>query len=116
MAAGPAQQSAGEPSSITNVQTQGVDEGGIVKQIGRFLIVLQDGRLFVVNTRPSDAPGLQLASRTNVYRSANADTWYDELLTSGNRILVAGYSYREQASEITVLTIDDAGQLTREAT
>lgn len=108
--------SSSEPSSITNVQTQGVDEGGIVKQIGRYLVVLQDGRLFVVNTRPSDAAGLTLASRTNVYRSPGQDTWYDELLTSGNRILVAGYSYREQASEITVLTINDAGQLQREAT
>lgn len=107
---------ASEPSSITNVQTQGVDEGGIVKQIGRFLIVLQDGRLFVVDTRDGDAAGLSLASRTNVYRSPNQDTWFDELLTSGNRILVAGYSYREQASEITILTINDEGQLTREAT
>jgi hypothetical protein len=106
----------GEPSSITNVQTQGVDEGGIVKQVGRFLIVLQDGRLFVVDTRNGEAPGLSLASRTNVYRSPNQDTWFDELLTSGNRILVAGYSYREQASEITVLTINDSGQLHREAT
>lgn len=105
-----------EPSSITNVQTQGVDEGGIVKQIGRFLVVLQDGRLFVVNTRPDDAAGLTLASRTNVYRSAGQGTWYDELLTSGNRILVAGYSYAEQASEITILTINDSGQLNREAT
>lgn len=105
-----------EPSSITNVQTQGVDEGGIVKQIGRYLVVLQDGRLFVVNTRPGDDAGLTLASRTNVYRSPGQDTWYDELLTSGNRILVAGYSYAEQASEITVLTINDAGQLQREAT
>lgn len=108
--------SSSEPSSITNVQTQGVDEGGIVKQVGRFLIVLQDGRLFVVDTRDGDQAGLSLASRTNVYRSPNQDTWFDELLTSGNRILVAGYSYREQASEITVLTIDDDGQLTREAT
>lgn len=106
----------GEPSSITNVQTQGVDEGGIVKQIGRFLIVLQDGRLFVIDTRDGQRPGLSLASRTNVYRSPGQDTWFDELLTSGNRILVAGYSYREQASEITVLTINDSGQLTREAT
>ncbi|MEZ5955975.1 MAG: beta-propeller domain-containing protein [Hyphomonadaceae bacterium] len=110
------QPASGEPSSITNVQTQGVDEGGIVKQVGRFLIVLQDGRLFVVDTRNGEAPGLSLASRTNVYRSTNQDTWFDELLTSGNRILVAGYSYREQASEITILTIDDDGQLTREAT
>lgn len=108
--------SSSEPSSITNVQTQGVDEGGIVKQIGRYLVVLQDGRLFVVNTRPGDDAGLTLASRTNVYRSPGQDTWYDELLTSGNRILVAGYSYAEQASEITVLTINDAGQLQREAT
>lgn len=105
-----------ESSSITNVQTQGVDEGGIVKRIGRFLVVLQDGRLFVVNTRPGDAAGLSLASRTNVYRSPSQATWYDEVLTSGNRILVTGYSYAEQASEITVLTIDDGGQLRREAT
>lgn len=105
----------GEASSITNVQTQGVDEGGIVKQIGRFLIVLQDGRLFVVDTRPNGQAGLALANRTNVYRHANADTWYDEVLTSGNRILVTGYSYREQASEITVFTINtDTGALTRE--
>ncbi len=106
----------GEQSSITNVQTQGVDEGGIVKMVGRFLVVLQDGRLFVVDTRPSGAPGLSLASRTNVYRSPNQDTWYDELLISGNRVLVTGYSYREAASEITVFTIDDNGQLTRETT
>lgn len=108
--------SSSEPSSITNVQTQGVDEGGIVKQVGRFLIVLQDGRLFVIDTRDGERTGLSLASRTNVYRSAGQDTWFDELLTSGNRILVAGYSYREQASEITVLTLSEDGQLTREAT
>lgn len=106
----------GEPSSITNVQTQGVDEGGIVKQIGRYLIVLQDGRLFVADTRAGDGAEIALVSRTNVYRSRQQDTWFDELLTSGNRILVAGYSYRERASEITVLTLGDDGQLTREAT
>ena len=111
-----AEANTGEQSSITNVQTQGVDEGGIVKMVGRFLVVLQDGRLFVVDTRPGGAAGLTLASRTNVYRSPNQDTWYDELLISGNRVLVTGYSYREAASEITIFTIDDNGQLTRETT
>lgn len=106
----------GEVSSITNVQTQGVDEGGIVKQIGRFLIVLQDGRLFVVDTRPGGQPGLQFVSRANVYRDASHNTWYDEMLVSGNRILVTGYSYRESASEINILTIDEAGRLSRETT
>lgn len=108
--------SASEPSSITNVQTQGVDEGGIVKQIGRYLIVLQDGRLFVVNTRTNDEARLSLVGRTNVYRAANADTWYDEVLVSGNRVLVTGYSYRERASEVTIFSINDSGELQRETT
>ncbi|MBY0565375.1 MAG: beta-propeller domain-containing protein [Hyphomonadaceae bacterium] len=105
-----------ELTSITNVQTQGVDEGGIVKMVGRFLVILQDGRLFVADTRPGGQAGLSLTGRTNVYRNPRADTWYDELLISGNRILVTGYSYREAASEITVFTIDETGALTREAT
>jgi hypothetical protein len=33
---------------ITNVQTAGVDEGGIVKRAGDFLVVLRRGRLFTV--------------------------------------------------------------------
>jgi hypothetical protein len=103
-------------TSITNVQTQGVDEGGIVKQVGRFLVVLQDGRLFVIDTRPGGVAGLSLTARQNVYRQPNADTWYDEMLISGNRILVTGYSYRESASEITIFNISEAGALTRETT
>ena len=34
--------------SITNVQTAGVDEGGIVKRAGDHLIILRRGRLFTV--------------------------------------------------------------------
>jgi hypothetical protein len=101
-------------TSITNVQTHGVDEGGIVKMIGRFLITLQDGRLFVTDTRPNGQPGLQFVGRTNVYRHTNHNVWYDEMLVSGNRILVTGYSYAERASEINVFTIDENGAITRE--
>jgi uncharacterized secreted protein with C-terminal beta-propeller domain len=36
------------PATITNVQTAGVDEGGIVKRAGDFLVVLRRGRLFTV--------------------------------------------------------------------
>src|SRR5262249_42120389 len=103
-----------EPSSITNVQTQGVDEGGIVKMVGRFLVVLQDGRLFVADTRPNGQAGMALVDRVNVYRDPRVESWYDELLISGNRVLVTGYSYPQQSSEITVFTIDDNGHLTRE--
>lgn len=118
IAAAPAQRasaaSSDEVTSITNVQTQGVDEGGIVKMVGRFLITLQDGRLFATDTRPNGQPGLRLVSRANVYRHTNHNVWYDEMLVSGNRILVTGYSYAERASEINVFTIDDNGALNRE--
>lgn len=101
---------------ITNNQKSGVDEGGIVKQIGNFLVVLQDGRLFITDLMPGGEPGLKLADRANVYRSTNEDTWYDEMLVAGRTILVTGYSYREDATEFTVLTLSDDGKATRQAT
>jgi len=101
--------------NITNVQTHGVDEGDIVKKIVRFLIVLQDGRLFVVDTQPNGQPGLALVDRTNVYRDARDQMWYDETLVYGRRIVVTGYSYENSATEINVFSLSDAGRLTREA-
>ncbi|MBU3919515.1 beta-propeller domain-containing protein [Hyphomonas sp.] len=101
---------------ITNNQKAGVDEGGIVKQIGNHLVVLQDGRLFVTDLMPGGKPGLKLADRANVYRSSNEDTWYDEMLVAGRTILVTGYSYAENASEFSVLTLGEDGKVTRDAT
>ena len=100
--------------SITNTQEAGVDEGDIVKQIGQFLLVLQDGRIFSIDTRPANGAGLALADRANVYRNSAEDTWYDEMLVSGNRILITGYSYQEEATELAVFRIDEAGRLTSE--
>ena len=108
---------AGQPGNpeITNNQSVGVDEGGIVKQVGRFLVVLQDGRLFSADLGSAQGAPLRLADRIDVYRSpGTAASWYDEMLVLGNRILVTAYNYREQASEITVLRIDDQGRLSRE--
>lgn len=101
---------------ITNNQFAGVDEGGIVKQIGQHLVVLTDGRLFVTDLMPGGEPGLKLTDRADVYRSADEDTWYDEMLVAGRTILVTGYSYRENASEFTVLTLGEDGTVTRDAT
>jgi hypothetical protein len=101
--------------AITNTQTVGVDEGGIVKQVGRYLVMLQDGRLFSADLGDRAGAPLRLADRTDVYRSpATAADWYDEMLVHGDRILVTAYNYRERASEITVFRIDPAGRFTRE--
>ena len=105
-----------ENPEITNNQKAGVDEGGIVKQIGNYLVVLQDGRLFVTDLMPDGEAGLKLADRANVYRSDQEDTWYDEMLVAGRTILVTGYSYDENASEFTVLTLGEDGKVTRDAT
>ena len=100
---------------ITNNPTIGVDEGGMVKQVGRFLVILQDGRLFSADLGEGAGAPLRLADRIDVYRSPdNAADWYDEMLVHENRILITAYNYGEQASEITVVRIDSDGRLHRE--
>ncbi len=101
-------------TSITNVQESGVDEGDIVKLYDRFLIVLQDGRLFSVDTGRSTGE-MAVIDRANVYRDAGADAWYDEILVNENRIVATGFNYREDATEFSVFSIDRDGRFTRES-
>jgi hypothetical protein len=85
--------------SITNTQEANVDEGGIVKVSGNTLVILRRGRLFTVSLaggrmRPVDSinafpPGV----------SGQGD-WYDEMLLSGDRIVVVGYSYARGGTDI----------------
>lgn len=99
---------------ITNNQTVGVDEGGIVKQIGNYLIVLQDGRLFSVDLGKAGGT-MQVADRVDVYRNTEvAASWYDEMLVLEDRIIVTAYYYGENASEMTVFRMAPDGKITRE--
>jgi hypothetical protein len=98
------------PASITNNQEASVDEGDIVKVSGDHLVILRRGRLFTVSLaggrmRPIDAinafpPGV-----------AGRGDWYDEMLISGDRIVVVGYSYARGGTEINRFRIDPAGRL-----
>jgi hypothetical protein len=100
---------------ITNVQTAGVDEGGIVKRAGDFLVVLRRGRLFTVRVG-SDA--LDPVAMTDAY-APNADprgAWYDELLVSGSTVVVVGYSYARGGTEIGLFELDPRGGLSYRAT
>jgi len=99
------------PPTITNVQVAGVDEGDIVKQIGRFLLVLQDGRIFSIDTGGSS---LALVDRVNVYRDPEVGGWYDEMLVQDDHVIVTGYSYDVEATEVSVFRLDPAGRLTSE--
>ncbi len=109
------QPSRSRSDEITNVQHAGVDEGGIVKVHGDHLVILRRGRLFTVaiggsNLRSSavlDAFGPEIEPR---------HTWYDELLVSGDKVVVVGYSYERGGTEVGVFNIDDAGALKYVAT
>jgi hypothetical protein len=96
--------------NITNNQEADVDEGGIVKVRGDTLVILRRGRLFTVSLaggsmRPIDSidafpPGV----------SGRGD-WYDEMLLSGDRVIVVGYSYARGGTEINRFRLDPAGRL-----
>jgi hypothetical protein len=101
--------------SITNNQTAGVDEGDLIKQIGDYFLILQDGRIFAVH-----APTLKLTDRVDVYRPRDplrpkkyrwendfdgAD-WYDEMLVHGQQVIVSAYSYSDHATEISIFELD----------
>jgi hypothetical protein len=96
--------------SITNNQVAGVDEGDIVKSWGRFLLILHDARLFSVDL--GEKPGqARLVDRVDAYQDSKTDAWYDELLIHGNRVLVTGYSYDAEQTEVSIFDIDSRGHL-----
>lgn len=103
-----AQSTGPDGGTITNVQKAGVDEGDIVKRIGRHLVVLQDGRLFSIDMGTGEAPELKLSARTNIYGSPDDDDWFDEMLVFGERVLVTSYSYEHNGTKLSVFRMDPA--------
>lgn len=95
--------------SITNNQVQGIEEGDIVKMHGDQLVLLRRGRLFTI--RLGDA-GLTTLSAVNAWgRGRPHGDWYDEMLVDGDTVLVIGYSYRAQATEVGLFDIDANGAI-----
>ncbi len=101
--------------SVTNVQHAGVDEGGIVKVHGDHLVVLRRGRLFTVAIGDG---ALTAISAVNAFGPEidPSSTWYDEMLVSGNTIVVIGYSYERGGTEVGLFEINDEGQLSYRST
>ena len=101
--------------SITNTQHAGVDEGGIVKVHGDHLVVLRRGRLFTVAIGDE---ALRPISNIDAF-SPDVDprsTWYDEMLISGNTVVVIGYSYERGGTEVGLFDVTDDGRLSYRST
>ncbi len=104
-----------EQESVTNVQHAGVDEGGIVKVHGNHLVVLRRGRLFTVAI--GDGALKPISSVDAFGPEMNpSSTWYDEMLVSGNTVVVIGFSYERGGTEVGLFEINDDGQLSYQST
>ena len=101
--------------SVTNVQTAGVDEGGIVKLHGDHLVILRRGRLFTVRVGDRD---LKPVSAVDAFAPDinPSGAWYDEMLIAENKIVVIGYSYARGGTEVGIFEISPAGALSYKST
>lgn len=100
-------------AGITNNQVAGVDEGDIVKASGDLVIVLRRGRLFTlsiaggglkpVDTIDASAPGVDPRG-----------DWYDEMLIADGRIVVIGYSYAREGTQVNRFRVTKDGKLSFE--
>lgn len=104
-----------EDESVTNTQHAGVDEGGIVKTHGDYLVMLRRGRLFTVRIGDGDLRPVSAVDAFGPDVDPNG-TWYDEMLVSGDRVVVIGFSYARGGTEIGTFSIDDAGRLRHRST
>jgi len=96
--------------SITNLQTAGVDEGGIVKRHGEHLVVLRRGRLFTVRIGGDDLAPVAMVDAFGPGVDPS-DAWYDEMLVGGDTVVVIGYSYARGGTELVLFDIDAGGGL-----
>jgi Beta propeller domain len=113
--AAPATAAAAAESSITNVQTAGVDEGGIVKRAGEYLVVLRRGRLFTVRIGGDQ---LQPSGMADAFAPGSdpRGAWYDELLVQGDTLVVVGYSYARGGTEIGLFDLAPDGGISHRST
>jgi len=107
--------SAEAAESVTNVQTAGVDEGGIVKLHGKHLVMLRRGKLFTVQVGGN---ALQPVASLDAFAPGSdpSGSWYDEMLIDGDTVVVIGYSYSRGGTEIGLFDIGADGKLAYRAT
>jgi hypothetical protein len=104
-----------EDESVTNTQTAGVDEGGIVKVHGDHLVILRRGRLFTVAVGQGNLHPVSVADAYGPGTSPGG-AWYDEMLISGDTIVVIGYSYQRGGTEVGLFDIARDGKLAHRGT
>ena len=102
--------SASSADKITNTQEADVDEGGIVKKRGDLLVILRRGRLFTVSIAGGQMKPIDHINAFPPGVTGSGD-WYDEMLISGDRVIVIGYSYARGGTEVNRFRLSPEGRL-----
>lgn len=90
---------AGVDYSVTNVQTEGVDEPDMVKTNGTHIFSLIENRLVVTSVDGAELAHLDVLEFTG-------NEWYGEMLLDGDKILLAGQSWSGQSEVVSLVEID----------
>jgi beta propeller domain-containing protein len=106
---------AGDDESITNTQHAGVDEGDIVKLHGNHLVILRRGRIFTVKVGDGELKPVSVIDSFGPETEPEG-AWYDEMLISGDTIVIIGYSYARDGTEVGLFNINAQGQLSYRGT
>ncbi len=88
--------------STTNIQVAGVDEADTVKTDGRYLYVIANNSLYILDADPANAKVLQKISIADAYISGMY------LSTDGNRLAVLGNTWIAQVYDTKALPPDGA--------
>lgn len=95
---------------MVSVQTSGVDEGGLVKVLGDYLVVLRRGRLFTVRVGGNRLEPVASADAFGTDIDPDG-AWYNDLLLVGKTAVVMGYSYARGDTELVLHDIGSDGQI-----
>ncbi|MEM9071705.1 MAG: beta-propeller domain-containing protein [Myxococcota bacterium] len=111
--ASPSTSSSASNTGVTTTQIAGIDEGDIVKAMGKHILVLRRGMLYAV-----DAETLTVTGRVGVMEDEEADGWIDELLVheAARRAVVVGFVQGPDDRAYTLMhlfNIDDQGAIDR---
>ena len=73
--------------SETNIQVEGVDEADIVKNDGKYIYIVSNNRVFIVDAYP--------ASQSKIISTIETDGGIHEIFINGDKLIVFGMEYQE---------------------
>ncbi len=96
---------------ITNNQVTGVDEGDIIKRYKNMLVILRKGKLYSLDISESNLPKMIKIDEVDAFSPFwKHDAWFDEILIDNGMVLVLGYNYDFDSTEVIRFILTKGGE------